>query len=316
MKKIAENLAELIGHTPLLETNNFSKKNKLQKPILVKIESFNPGGSVKDRPALYMIQDAEAKGLLNSNAVIVEATSGNMGIGIAAVAASKGYKTILTMPESMSIERRNLLKALGAEVVLTPAAEGMKGAIKKAEDLVNENPNAITLRQFDNQANPLAHRLTTAEEIWADTDGEVDVFVAGVGTGGTITGVAEGLKRYNKNIKIIALEPEKSPFLTEGKAGPHMIQGIGAGFSPINYHSDLVDRVFTVGDKESIKASREFSATEGILVGISSGAALAGAVKIAKMPEFAGKNIVTLLPDTGERYLSTALYAFEDFPID
>ncbi|MDE6335574.1 MAG: cysteine synthase A [Muribaculaceae bacterium] len=308
-------LTELIGNTPLLEVKNIEKAEDLKAKLIVKLEYFNPGGSVKDRIALAMIEDAEQKGLLKPGGIIIEPTSGNTGIGLAWVASVKGYKLILTMPETMSAERKNLLKALGATLVLTPGSEGMKGAIKKAQELQAENPGSVILQQFDNPANPAMHRRTTGEEIWKDTDGEVDIFVAGVGTGGTLSGTAETLKKHKPSIKAVAVEPATSPVLSGGQAGPHKIQGIGAGFIPGNYKSEVVDEVVTITDNEAIKASRLLAQKEGLLVGISSGAALAAAINEAKKEENAGKTIVALLPDTGERYLSTVLYAFDEYPV-
>ncbi|MDE5881273.1 MAG: cysteine synthase A [Muribaculaceae bacterium] len=315
MAKIYNSLTELIGNTPLLEVKNIEKAEELKAKLIVKLEYFNPGGSVKDRIALAMIEDAEQQGLLKPGGIIIEPTSGNTGIGLAWVASVKGYKLILTMPETMSAERKNLLKALGATLVLTPGSEGMKGAIKKAQELQAENPGSVILQQFNNPANPAMHRRTTGEEIWKDTDGEVDIFVAGVGTGGTLSGTAETLKKHKPSIKAIAVEPASSPVLSGGQAGPHKIQGIGAGFVPGNYKSEVVDEVVTITDNEAIKASRLLAQKEGLLVGISSGAALAAAIKEAKKEENAGKTIVALLPDTGERYLSTVLYAFDEYPV-
>lgn len=308
MKKIYKSITELIGNTPLLETVNYNNESAISGKILAKLEYFNPGGSVKDRIGYAMIKDAEDKGLVNKDTVIVEPTSGNTGIALAFVAAAKGYKLILTMPETMSIERRSLLAALGAELVLTPGTEGMKGAINKAEELVSEIPNAFMPQQFKNPANPEIHKATTAEEIWDDTEGQIDFFVAGVGTGGTITGVGEALKAKNKNIKIIAVEPDDSPVLSGGNPGPHKIQGIGAGFIPDIFNKVIVDEIFRVKNEEAFAAARRLAGTEGLLVGISSGAALHAATEIARKPENKGKNIVVLLPDTGERYLSTALF--------
>ena len=315
MAKIYNSLTELIGNTPLLEVKNIEKAEDLKAKLIVKLEYFNPGGSVKDRIALAMIEDAEQKGLLKPGGIIIEPTSGNTGIGLAWVASVKGYKLILTMPETMSAERKNLLKALGATLVLTPGSEGMKGAIKKAQELQAENPGSVILQQFDNPANPAMHRRTTGEEIWKDTDGEVDIFVAGVGTGGTLSGTAETLKKHKPSIKAGAVEPATSPVLSGGQAGPHKIQGIGAGFIPGNYKSEVVDEVVTITDNEAIKASRLLAQKEGLLVGISSGAALAAAIEEAKKEENVGKTIVALLPDTGERYLSTVLYAFDEYPV-
>jgi cysteine synthase len=308
MSKIVKNLTDLIGGTPLLEVSNYNKSNNLGGTVIAKLEYFNPGGSVKDRIGYAMIKDGEDKGLINKDTVIIEPTSGNTGIALAFVAAAKGYKLILTMPETMSIERRSLLKALGAELVLTPGAEGMKGAIKKADELAKETPNSFVPQQFKNPANPEIHRKTTAVEIWNDTDGKVDVFVAGIGTGGTITGVGEVLKGKNPNIKIIAVEPFDSPVISEGKAGPHKLQGIGAGFIPDVLNLKIIDEIIKVKTDEAVNAAKQLSRTEGVLVGISSGAALFAATEIAKREEFKNKNIVVLLPDTGERYLSTVLF--------
>lgn len=307
MSNIKTNITELIGKTPLLELSNISIKNKVQSKIVAKLEYFNPAGSVKDRIAKAMIEDAESKGLLNKDSVIIEPTSGNTGIGLASVSSSKGYKLILTMPETMSIERRNLLKAYGAEIVLTEGPKGMKGAIAKAQELKEETPNSIILGQFENPANPTVHRLTTGPEIWDDTDGTVDILVAGIGTGGTISGTGEFLKSKNPNIKVIAVEPTDSPILSEGKAGPHKIQGIGAGFVPNTLNTKIYDEIITVSNDDAFQAARDVSKSDGILVGISSGAALSAAITIAKRPENKDKTIVVILPDTGERYLSTAL---------
>ncbi len=315
MTKIAKKLTELIGNTPLLELNKFSSLKGLEQPIIAKIESFNPGGSVKDRVALAMIEDAEDKGLLKPGATIIEPTSGNTGVGLALVAAVKGYKLILTMPETMSIERRNLVKAYGATVKLTSGKEGMKGAIKAAEELRDSIPGSIILQQFENQANPQKHYATTGKEIWRDTDGTVDIFVAGVGTGGTISGVGKYLKEQNPNVKVVAVEPTTSPVLSGGQSGPHKIQGIGAGFIPSTYNSKYVDEIFQVDNDEAILTGRQLAQSDGLLVGISSGAAVFAASELAKRPENKGKRIVTLLPDTGERYLSTVLYAFEEYPL-
>ncbi len=315
MTKIAKKLTELIGNTPLLELNKFSSLKGLEQPIIAKIESFNPGGSVKDRVALAMIEDAEDKGLLKSGATIIEPTSGNTGVGLALVAAVKGYKLILTMPETMSIERRNLVKAYGATVKLTSGKEGMKGAIKAAEELRDSIPGSIILQQFENQANPQKHYATTGKEIWRDTEGAVDIFVAGVGTGGTISGVGKYLKEQNPNVKVVAVEPTTSPVLSGGQSGPHKIQGIGAGFIPSTYNSKYVDEIFQVDNDQAILTGRQLAQSEGLLVGISSGAAVFAASELAKRPENKGKRIVTLLPDTGERYLSTILYAFEEYPL-
>lgn len=315
MTKIAKELTELIGNTPLLELNKFSSLKGLEQPIIAKIESFNPGGSVKDRVALAMIEDAENKGLLKPGATIIEPTSGNTGVGLALVAAVKGYKLILTMPETMSIERRNLVKAYGATVKLTSGKEGMKGAIKAAEELRDSIPGSIILQQFENQANPQKHYETTGKEIWRDTEGAVDIFVAGVGTGGTISGVGKYLKEQNPNVKVVAVEPTTSPVLSGGQSGSHKIQGIGAGFIPSTYNSKYVDEIFQVDNDEAILTGRQLAQSEGLLVGISSGAAVFAASELAKRPENKGKRIVTLLPDTGERYLSTVLYAFEEYPL-
>ena len=308
MSKIAQKLTDLIGNTPLLALNRYSREAGLASPIVAKLEYFNPLGSVKDRIALAMIEAAEAEGKIKPGTLIIEPTSGNTGVGLAFVAASRGYKLILTMPETMSVERRNLLKALGAELVLTPGAEGMKGAIKKAEELAQTNANSFIPQQFQNPANPEIHRKTTAEEIWRDTDGKVDIFVAGVGTGGTVTGVGEVLKKYKPSVKIIAVEPEASPVLSGGQPGPHKLQGIGAGFVPDIFNRTIVDEIIQVGNDDAFATSRALSKTEGLLVGISSGAAAWAASQVAKRPENVGKVIVVLLPDTGERYLSTPLF--------
>lgn len=305
---IKNSLTELIGHTPLLALHRWAKQQQLAAEIVAKVEYFNPGGSVKDRVALSMITDAEEKGLLKPGALIIEPTSGNTGVGLAWVASVKGYRLILTMPETMSLERRNLLKALGAELVLTPGSEGMGGAIRKAQEIQAATPGSLILQQFENPANPLAHERTTAEEIWQDTDGKIDIFVASVGTGGTLTGTARGLKKKNPNIRIVAVEPAGSPVLSGGKAGPHKIQGIGAGFIPKILDTSLIDQVIPVTDEDAMCTSRELSATEGLLVGISSGAAAFAAREIAKDEANQGKRIVVLLPDTGERYLSTELF--------
>ena len=315
MAKIAKQLTELIGNTPLLELGKFSAKKGLEKPIVAKVEYFNPGGSVKDRIALAMIEDAEKKGLLKPGATIIEPTSGNTGVGLALVSAVKGYKLILTMPETMSVERRNLVKAYGAEVRLTSGKDGMPGAIRVAQELRDSIPGSIILQQFENGANPEKHYLTTGQEIWEDTDGKVDIFVAGVGTGGTISGVAKALKEKNPAVKVIAVEPASSPVLSGGQSGPHKIQGIGAGFVPKTYSSELIDEVLPVENDQAILTGRQLAQQEGLLVGISSGAAAFAAAEIAKRPENKGKNIVVLLPDTGERYLSTVLYAFEEYPL-
>ena len=315
MKKIAERLTDLVGNTPLLELNNYNKNKRLKARVIAKLEYFNPAGSVKDRVALAMIEDAEAKGLLKPGATIIEPTSGNTGVGLAFVAAAKGYKLILTMPDTMSLERRNLLKALGAELVLTPGADGMKGAIARAEELKAATPGSLILQQFDNPANPPMHERTPAQEIWRDPDGRVDIFVAGVGTGGTVSGVGAALKANNPKVRIVAVEPEDSPVLSGGKPGPHKIQGIGAGFVPKNYNSAVIDEVLLVSNDDAIRTGRELAKYEGLLVGISSGAAVAAATRLARLPENEGKTIVALLPDTGERYLSTLLYAFEEYPL-
>ncbi len=315
MKKIAKQLTDLIGNTPLLELSRYSTKHNLSANVIAKLEYFNPAGSVKDRVAFAMIEDAEKKGILKPGSVIIEPTSGNTGVGLAFVSAVKNYKLILTMPDTMSIERRSLLKAYGASIFLTPGVDGMKGAIAKANQLKEENPNSVILQQFENPANPQIHRETTAEEIWRDTEGKVDIFVAGVGTGGTVSGVGETLKKYNSTIKIVAVEPLDSPVLSGGKSGPHKIQGIGAGFVPKTYNSAVIDEIFPVSNNDAIRAGRELATQEGLLVGISSGAAVFAASQIAQRPENRGKNIVVLLPDTGERYLSSVLYAFEEYPL-
>lgn len=308
MGKIYHSLTELIGKTPLLELTNYEKAHDLHATILAKLEYFNPAGSVKDRIAKAMIEDAESKGLLKAGSVIIEPTSGNTGIGLASVAAARGYRIILTMPETMSVERRNLLKAYGAELVLTEGAQGMKGAIDKANELAKEIPNAFIPAQFDNPANPAIHKATTGPEIWEDTDGNVDFFVAGIGTGGTITGTGEYLKEKNPNVKIIAVEPYDSPLLSQGKFGPHKLQGIGANFVPSVLNTHIYDEISDVRSDDAFAVGRELAKHEGLLVGISAGAALWAATEIAKRPENAGKNIVVLLPDTGERYLSTPMF--------
>ena len=308
MSKIYTAADQLIGHTPLLELTHIEKEQQLPAHILAKLEYFNPLGSAKDRIAYAMITAGEQAGKINQDTVIIEPTSGNTGVGLAFVAAAKGYKLVLTMPETMSIERRNLLKALGAEIVLTPGTAGMKGAIAKAEELAQANPNSFIPQQFQNPANPEIHRKTTAEEIWRDTDGKVDIFVAGVGTGGTITGVGEVLKKYNPAVRIIAVEPASSPVLSGGQPGPHALQGIGAGFVPAVLNRSILDEIVPVKNEDAFAAARALSKTEGLLVGISSGAAAWAATQIAKRPENAGKTIVVLLPDTGERYLSTPLF--------
>ena len=315
MEKIARKLTDLVGNTPLLELSNYNKSNGLKARLIVKIESFNPAGSVKDRVALAMIEDAETSGLLKPGATIIEPTSGNTGIGLAFVAASKGYKLILTMPDTMSVERRNLLKALGAELVLTPGANGMKGAIARAEELKAATPGAVILQQFDNPANPAMHERTTGQEIWRDTEGHVDIFVAGVGTGGTVSGVGAALKKHNPAVKVVAVEPTDSPVLSGGAPGAHKIQGIGAGFVPKNYNPAVVDEILQVTNDDAIRTGRELAQKEGLLVGISSGAAVSAATRLALLPENEGKTIVALLPDTGERYLSTLLYAFDEYPL-
>lgn len=307
--KIYEKITDLIGSTPLLELKNYEKKNNLEAKILAKLEYFNPAGSVKDRIAKAMIDDAEAKGVLKEGSVIIEPTSGNTGIGLASVAAARGYRIILTMPETMSVERRNLLKAYGAELVLTSGAEGMKGAIAKADELAKEIPNSFIPSQFTNKVNPEAHKKSTGPEIWNDTDGKVDIFVAGVGTGGTVSGVGEYLKSKNPNIKIVAVEPATSPVLSKGTPGPHKIQGIGAGFVPETLNTDIYDEIITVENEEAFETGRTIARSEGVLVGISSGAAVFAASKLAKRPENKGKVIVALLPDTGDRYLSTPMFA-------
>lgn len=308
--KAVQDLTELVGHTPLLKPNRFLKENHLEAEVYFKIEYFNPAGSVKDRIALGMIEDAERKGILKPGATIIEPTSGNTGVGLAFVGAIKGYQVILTMPDTMSIERRTLVTALGAQVVLTPGAQGMKGAIRRAEALNAQIENSVILQQFENQANAQTHETTTAQEIWEDTDGKVDIFVAGVGTGGTATGVGRGLKKHNPNVKVVAVEPFESPVLSGGNPGPHKIQGIGAGFVPRVFGDDAIDEVLQIRGDEAIDTSRLLGRKEGLLVGISSGAAAAAALMLAKRPENKGKVIVALLPDTGERYLSTELYQY------
>ncbi len=315
MAKIHQQLTELIGHTPLLELQKLARLHQSKARIIAKLEYFNPGGSVKDRVALAMIEDAERRGILKPGAVIIEPTSGNTGVGLAWVAGVKGYKTILTMPETMSLERQNLLKAMGAQLVLTSGEKGMSGAIEKANELRDTTPGAVILQQFENPANPEAHVRTTAEEIWADMDGQVDVFVAGVGTGGTLSGTGRGLKVHNPAVEIIGVEPDSSAVLSGDKPGLHKIQGIGAGFVPKTYDASVVDKVIRVADDDAIRTGRELSLQEGLLTGISSGAAVFAALQLARQPEYAGKNIVVLLPDTGERYLSTVLYAFDDYPL-
>lgn len=315
MARIYKQITDLIGHTPLVELNKYSAQRGLETPVLAKVEFFNPGGSVKDRIALAMIEAAERDGKLKPGATIIEPTSGNTGVGLALVSAVKGYKLILTMPETMSIERRNLVKAYGAQVKLTSGKDGMPGAIRAAEELRDSIPGSVILEQFENPANPQKHYETTGVEIWDDTDGKVDIFVAGVGTGGTISGIGRRLKEKNPNVKIIAVEPTTSPVLNGGKPGPHKIQGIGAGFVPKTYDPKVIDEVFDVDNDAAILAGRQLAQQEGLLVGISSGAAAYAATEIAKRPENKGKTIVALLPDTGERYLSTVLYAFEEYPL-
>ena len=309
MAKVYDKVTDLIGGTPLLKLTNYIKNNELDATILAKLELFNPAGSVKDRVARAMIDDAEQKGVLKPDSVIIEPTSGNTGIGLASVAAARGYKIILTMPETMSVERRNLLKAYGAEIVLTEGAKGMKGAIEKANELAAQTANSFIPSQFTNQANPTAHFNTTGPEIWADTDGKVDIFVAGVGTGGTVSGVGEYLKKQNPNVKVVAVEPAGSPVLSKGTPGPHKIQGIGAGFVPDTLNTEVYDEIITVENEDAFATGRELARKEGVLVGISSGAAVFAATVLAKRPENKGKTIVALLPDTGERYLSTAMFA-------
>ena len=316
MAKIAKKLTELIGHTPLMELCGYSRKYALQENIIAKLESFNPAGSVKDRVALSMIEDAEKRGVLKPGATIIEPTSGNTGVGLAMVATIKGYRLILTMPETMSLERRNLLKALGAQIVLTDGLAGMAGSIAKAEELKDSIPGSVILQQFENPSNAEVHTRFTGEEIWQDTDGQVAVFVAGVGTGGTVCGVARALKKYNPDVYIVAVEPASSPVLEGGKAAPHRIQGIGANFVPGIYDASVVDEIMPVPDDEAIRGGRELASTEGLLAGISSGAVVYAARKLAERPEFKGKRIVALLPDTGERYLSTELFAFDAYPLD
>ncbi len=315
MTKIAKKLTDLVGNTPLLELDKYSKAKGLETPVIAKVEFFNPGGSVKDRIALAMIEDAEQKGILKPGATIIEPTSGNTGVGLALASAVKGYHLILTMPETMSVERRNLVKAYGAEVRLTPGKDGMAGAIRAAEELRDSIPGAVILQQFENPANPARHYATTGPEIWRDTDGQVDIFVAGVGTGGTVTGVAKYLKEQSPAVRVVAVEPKSSAVLNGGESGSHKIQGIGAGFVPKTYDASVIDEVFDVDNDDAIRTGREVAQQEGLLVGISSGAALYAAIEVAKRPENKGKKIVVLLPDTGERYLSTVLYAFEEYPL-
>ena len=315
MSKIYTSADQLIGKTPLLELSHIEKAEKLEAKLLAKLEYFNPAGSVKDRIAKAILDDAEASGKLKPDSVIIEPTSGNTGIGLASVAAARGYRIIIVMPETMSVERRNLMKAYGAELVLTDGAKGMKGAIAKADELAKEIPNSFIPGQFVNELNPRAHKRTTGPEIWEDTEGKVDIFVAGVGTGGTVSGVGEYLKSKNPDVKIVAVEPATSPVLSKGEAGPHKIQGIGAGFIPKTYKASVVDEIIRVQNDDAIRTSRELAKLEGLLVGISSGAAVYAATELAKRPENEGKMIVALLPDTGERYLSTILYAFEEYPL-
>lgn len=313
--RIAKDITQLIGGTPLVGLPNITQQLGLGAEIVAKVEFFNPGGSVKDRVGLAMIEDAEKKGILKAGGHIIEPTSGNTGVGLALVSAARGYKLTLTMPESMSIERRTLLRAMGANIVLTPAAKGMSGAIEKANELQSQEPSALILQQFDNPANPAAHSSTTAKEIIADSDSQVDIFVSAVGTGGTVSGTGAALKAALPNIEIVAVEPEASPVLSGGKAGPHKIQGIGAGFIPKNYDSSVVDSVITISDDTAIATARLAAQKEGLMVGISSGAALAAAIELAQKPENKGKRIVALLPDTGERYISTLLYDFDNYPL-
>ncbi len=311
MTKIANNLIDLLGNTPLLELSRTEKKERLKARIIVKLEMFNPARSVKDRVGFAMLDDAERRGLINKNTTIIEPTSGNTGIGLALVSAIRGYRLILTMPEAMSVERRKLLKALGAELVLTPAYEGMAGAIRRAQELAEEIGNVFIPQQFENKANAEIHRKTTAEEIWRDTDGKVDILVAGIGTGGTITGVGEVLKKHNPHLHVIAVEPDSSPVLSGGKPGPHKLQGIGAGFVPKVLNTDIYDEIIRIKDEEAYERGRQLARTDGVLTGVSSAAAVAAAIRVAKRPENEKKNIVVILPDTGERYLSTPIYNFE-----
>ena len=315
MAKLAKQLTDLIGNTPLLELTKYNASLHLNARIVTKLECFNPIGSVKDRIAFALIMDAEKRGILKPGVIIIEPTSGNAGLGLAFVAAVKGYKLILTMPETIGEERRNLLKALGANLVLTPGTEGMKGAIQKAEELRNSITDSVILHQFENPANPMIHYHTTAEEIWRDLDGRIDILVAGVGTGGTISGTGEKLKNYNPSLRVVAVEPKESAVLSGGRPGMHKIQGIGSGFIPKNFNPAVVDQVMPVSSDDAIRTSRDLARIEGLLVGISSGAAVFAATELAKLPVNAGKTIVAILPDTGERYLSTALYAFEDYPL-
>lgn len=315
MTKIAANLTKLVGNTPLLQLNQLEKAEGVHAHLIAKLESFNPLGSVKDRIALAMVEEAENSGLLKPDSIIIEPTSGNTGIGLAFVASIKQYRLILTMPETMSIERRNLLKALGAELVLTPGAEGMKGAIAKAKALQAELGNAVILQQFENPANPSVHYRTTGEEIWRDTDGQIDILVSGIGTGGTASGAGKRLKELNPAIRVVAVEPADSPVLSGGNPGPHKIQGIGAGFVPATYDASVIDEVITVSNDDAIRTSRKLASVEGLLAGISSGAAVYAALQLSQKEENAGKKIVVILPDTGERYLSTVLYAFDEYPL-
>ena len=315
MTKIANNLIDLLGNTPLLELSRTEKKERLKARIIVKLEMFNPARSVKDRVGFAMLDDAERRGLINKNTTIIEPTSGNTGIGLALVSAIRGYRLILTMPEAMSVERRKLLKALGAELVLTPAYEGMAGAIRKAQELAEEIGNVFIPQQFENKANAEIHRKTTAEEIWRDTDGKVDILVAGIGTGGTITGVGEVLKKHNPHLHVIAVEPDSSPVLSGGKPGPHKLQGIGAGFVPKVLNTDIYDEIIRIKDEEANERGRQLARTDGVLTGVSSAAAVAAAIRVAKRPENEKKNIVVILPDTGERYLSTPIYNFEQLRV-
>lgn len=312
---IYQKLTELVGNTPLLDLQRISAAKGAVAQVVAKVEYFNPGGSVKDRVALNMIEDAESKGILQPGSVIIEPTSGNTGVGLAWISRVKGYEAIIVMPDTMSKERQNLLRAAGARLVLTPGAQGMKGAIAEAERLQQETPGAVILGQFDNPANPEAHLRTTGEEIWRDTDGKVDIFVAGAGTGGTISGVGRALKQHNPSVQVVVVEPASSPVLSGGNAGPHKIQGIGAGFVPANYDAQVVDEIIQVENDDALRTGRELSLYEGLIVGISSGAAAYAALQLAQRPENAGKRIVVLLPDTGERYLSTQLYAFEEYPL-
>ena len=315
MTKIAKKLTDLIGNTPLLELPKFSEAKGLDRPVIAKVEYFNPGGSVKDRIALAMIEDAEQKGILKPGATIIEPTSGNTGVGLALVSAVKGYHLILTMPETMSVERRNLVKAYGAEVRLTPGKDGMPGAIRAAEALRDSIAGSVILQQFENPANPARHYATTGPEIWQQTDGKIDIFVAGVGTGGTVSGVAKYLKEQNPDVKVFAVEPKSSPVLNGGQSGPHKIQGIGAGFIPKTYDGTLIDEVIDVDNDDAIRTGRQLAQQEGLLVGISAGAAALAAAQVAAREENHGKTVVVLLPDTGERYLSTVLYAFDEYPL-